>query len=66
MEKSHDRVIGDFQVMELLEQINQQGCTILMVTHDPDQARRAGRHIQIIDGQLSDAVLYDPLAAQSA
>ena len=54
------------QVMELLEQINRQGCTILMVTHDPDQARRAGRHIQIIDGQLSDAVLYDPLAAQSA
>ena len=49
------------QVMELLEQINQQGCTILMVTHDPDQARRAGRHIQIIDGQLHDSTMYDPI-----
>ncbi|MDP5191116.1 ABC transporter ATP-binding protein [Rheinheimera baltica] len=54
------------QVMELLEQINQQGCTILMVTHDPDQARRAGRNIQIIDGQLHDSTLYEPLSAQSA
>lgn len=49
------------QVMELLEQLNQQGCTILMVTHDPDQARRASRNIQIIDGQLHDASLYAPL-----
>ncbi|MDP5151329.1 ABC transporter ATP-binding protein [Rheinheimera baltica] len=54
------------QVMELLEQINQQGCTILMVTHDPDQARRAGRNIQIIDGQLHDSTLYEPLAVHSA
>ncbi|WP_337879676.1 ABC transporter ATP-binding protein [Rheinheimera sp.] len=51
------------QVMELLEKINQQGCTILMVTHDPDQARRAGRHVQIVDGQLNDATLYEPLVA---
>ncbi len=50
------------QVMELLEQINAQGCTILMVTHDPDQARRASRQVQIVDGMLSDASMYDPLA----
>jgi putative ABC transport system ATP-binding protein len=54
------------QVMELLEQINRQGCTILMVTHDPDQARRASRQVQIVDGQLSDAVLYDPLVVKTA
>lgn len=54
------------QVMELLEKINQDGCTILMVTHDPDQARRAGRQVQIVDGQLSDAAMYDPLAAKRA
>lgn len=53
------------QVMELLEKINQQGCTILMVTHDPDQARRANRHIQIVDGQLNDATLYEPLGHQT-
>ncbi len=50
------------QVIELLEQINAQGCTILMVTHDPDQARRASRQVQIVDGMLSDASMYDPLA----
>lgn len=54
------------QVMELLEQINQQGSTILMVTHDPDQARRAGRNIQIVDGQLHDSTMYEPLAAHGA
>jgi putative ABC transport system ATP-binding protein len=52
--------------MELLEKINQDGCTILMVTHDPDQARRAGRQVQIVDGQLSDAAMYDPLAVKRA
>ncbi len=52
------------QVMELLEKINQQGCTILMVTHDPDQARRANRHIQIVDGQLNDATMNEPLASE--
>lgn len=50
------------QVMELLEQLNREGCTILMVTHDPEQARRAGRHVQIVDGMLSDATVYQPLA----
>jgi putative ABC transport system ATP-binding protein len=45
----------------LLADINLQGCTILMVTHDLDQARRAHRQIQIIDGHLTDSALYDPL-----
>ncbi|WP_078084580.1 ABC transporter ATP-binding protein [Microbulbifer mangrovi] len=42
------------QVMELLEFINEWGTTIIMVTHDPDLARRAQRNIQIVDGQVSD------------
>ncbi|EKE69500.1 ABC transporter ATP-binding protein [Gallaecimonas xiamenensis] len=42
------------QVMELLESINKDGTTIVMVTHDPDLARRAQRNIQIVDGQVSD------------
>lgn len=41
-------------VMELLEQINAQGTTILMVTHDPELAARAHRNVHIIDGQVSD------------
>lgn len=42
------------QVMELLEDINSKGTTIIMVTHDEQLARRAHRNIQIFDGQVSD------------
>lgn len=42
------------QVMELLEEINREGTTIVMVTHDPELARRSQRNIHIIDGQVSD------------
>ena len=41
------------QVMELLEEINGDGTTIVMVTHDPELALRSQRNIQIIDGQVS-------------
>jgi len=49
------------QVMEVLEEINRQGTTVIMVTHDPDLARRANRHIQIVDGQVTDLQMYEPL-----
>ena len=41
-------------VMELLEDINTKGTTIVMVTHDSELAARAQRNIHIIDGQVSD------------
>jgi len=44
-------------VMELLEEINAGGTTILMVTHDPELAARAQRNVHIIDGQVSDLTL---------
>ena len=44
--------------MELLENINKQGTTIVMVTHDPELARRTQRNIQIVDGQLCDFTMY--------
>ncbi|MFC3094427.1 ABC transporter ATP-binding protein [Alteromonas sediminis] len=50
------------QVMELLEQINRDGATIVMVTHDPELARRAPRNIQIVDGQMADFTLYQGAA----
>ncbi|MBL8524808.1 MAG: ABC transporter ATP-binding protein [Betaproteobacteria bacterium] len=55
-------------VMELLEEINAKGTTILMVTHDPELAVRAQRNVHIIDGQVSDLVrkmpsLFDVKAA---
>ncbi|MES2068777.1 MAG: ABC transporter ATP-binding protein [Pseudomonadota bacterium] len=58
-------------VMELLEEINARGTTILMVTHDPELAVRAQRNVHIIDGQVSDLVrktpsLFDANAPQHA
>ena len=41
------------QIMDLLEEINASGTTILMVTHNPDLAMRAHRHIEIVDGSLA-------------
>jgi putative ABC transport system ATP-binding protein len=53
-------------VMALLEQINAAGTTILMVTHDPELARRARRNIHIVDGQVSQAAMSDSPVGHAA
>ena len=40
--------------MELLEDINARGTTIVMVTHDPELAARAQRNVHIVDGMATD------------
>ena len=52
-------------VMELLEEINAAGTTILMVTHDPELAVRTHRNVHIIDGQVSDLVRRSPSLVDS-
>ena len=52
-------------VMELLEEINAQGTTILMVTHDPELAARSPRNVHIIDGQVSDLVRKTPTLVEA-
>ena len=42
-------------VMQLLEEINRNGTTIIMVTHEPNLAARAQRNIFVRDGRISDA-----------
>jgi putative ABC transport system ATP-binding protein len=42
------------EVLELLERLNADGATIVMVTHDPELAARAQRNVHIVDGQASD------------
>ena len=51
------------QVMDLLEQINEMGTTIVLVTHDPELARRAHRNVHVVDGQISDLKVYESRAA---
>ena len=53
------------QVMDLLEEINARGTTIIMVTHDPELARRAGRNVHLLDGQVSDFQPLEPPPAES-
>jgi putative ABC transport system ATP-binding protein len=50
-------------VMELLEEINGQGTTIIMVTHDPELAARAQRNVHIVDGAATDVVKETRLIA---
>ncbi|HET9048289.1 MAG TPA: ABC transporter ATP-binding protein [Chiayiivirga sp.] len=50
-------------VMELLEGINEQGTTIVMVTHDPELAARAQRNVHIVDGMATDLTVGSPIKA---
>ncbi|MFT4197133.1 MAG: ABC transporter ATP-binding protein [Pseudoxanthomonas sp.] len=49
-------------VLELMEEINAAGTTIVMVTHDPELAARAQRNVHIVDGQATDLVREPVLA----
>jgi putative ABC transport system ATP-binding protein len=41
------------EIIELLENLNQQDMTLLMITHDESIGKRAERCIRIIDGKVS-------------
>ena len=42
------------EIMDLLDRINAEGTTIVMVTHSPDCAVRAQRQIHVLDGKVVD------------
>jgi putative ABC transport system ATP-binding protein len=42
------------EIMEILDQVNEAGTTIIMVTHNPEHAARAHRQLHIADGRLVD------------
>ena len=52
--------------MSLLEDINQQGTTIIMVTHDAQLAQRAKRTIQVKDGRVSELAIVTPHLNQAS
>ena len=52
------------QVLELLEEINEAGTTIVMVTHDPELARRAHRNVHVMDGKVTDFTEFTHAQAQ--
>jgi putative ABC transport system ATP-binding protein len=46
-----DRASGG-DVVEILEELNRNGITLLMVTHDPELGSRAKRRIMMVDGRI--------------
>jgi putative ABC transport system ATP-binding protein len=40
------------EILDLLQNLNRQGRTIIMVTHEPDVAARTKRSIHLLDGQV--------------
>jgi putative ABC transport system ATP-binding protein len=54
------------EIMDLLERINEQGTTIVMVTHSPECALRAQRQIHLLDGKVVDLDAAPSLVAREA
>ena len=54
-----DTRVGE-EVMKILHELNEEGRTIVLITHDNDIARQATRAIRIIDGK----VVSDTLASE--
>ncbi|MDE6021742.1 MAG: ABC transporter ATP-binding protein, partial [Ruminococcus sp.] len=48
------------QVMELFHDLNNDGVTIVMITHEPEIARHAGRVVTIRDGRLEHGGFGSP------
>ena len=40
------------QIVEILKELNQEGKTILLITHDSDLAKMANRKIVLSDGMI--------------
>ena len=47
------------EVTALLEELNRDGITLLVVTHDATLGRRAARHLSMLDGAISGDALAD-------
>ena len=41
------------EIIELMEDLNRKGLTLVVVTHDPEIGERATRHIRVVDGRIA-------------
>jgi putative ABC transport system ATP-binding protein len=49
------------EIMDILEDINARGTTLIVVTHNPEHAARAHRQLHIADGRMVDLERLSPL-----
>ena len=49
------------QIMDLLQEVNGAGTTIVMVTHNPELAQRVHRQLHIVDGRIDQVHQFKPL-----
>ncbi len=54
------------QVLELLDALHDGGLTLIVVTHDPNVARRAERALVLVDGRIAQRLSADAVASGSA
>jgi putative ABC transport system ATP-binding protein len=47
-----DRASGQ-EIIELLERMNREGLTLIVVTHDPEVGHRARRIVRLVDGRIA-------------
>ena len=50
-------------IMNLFGTLHEAGQTIILVTHEPDVAQRAGRHVHLMDGVVTQDYLTKEIAA---
>jgi putative ABC transport system ATP-binding protein len=41
------------EIIELMEELNSKGLTLVVVTHDPEIGSRARRQVRVVDGQIA-------------
>jgi putative ABC transport system ATP-binding protein len=52
-----------YEVMEILKEINHQGITIIIVTHEHDIAAMTDKIIKLRDGVIGDMIINGELAS---
>ena len=52
------------EIIELLRELNSDGATLVIITHDRDLADALPRQVQVRDGEIvDDSAIYGPVAA---
>ena len=52
------------EIIELLRELNGDGATLVIITHDRDLAEALPRQVQVRDGEIvDDSAIHDPVAA---